>query len=132
VLEVQARLDQNLAEAEALAAIDPALAAQLKAQESEIATRLEAIRNANEQRRALGALRKAQADAAERRAAEERAAAQAAAQAGSLGPATGSLSTVACPGGGSCRRGQRRGGAPRLRKPAGVWMAAGPALGRAI
>ncbi|HEX2562296.1 MAG TPA: M15 family metallopeptidase [Acidimicrobiales bacterium] len=101
VLEVQARLDQNLAEAEALAAIDPALAAQPKAQESEIATGLEAIRNANEQRRALEALRKAQADAAERRAAEERAAAEAAAQAGSLGPATGSLSTVACPGGGS-------------------------------
>jgi D-alanyl-D-alanine carboxypeptidase len=101
VLEVQARLDQNLAEAEALAAVDPALAAQLKAQESEIATRLEAIRTADEQRRALEALRKVQAEAAERRAAEERATADAAAQAGSLGPATGSLSNVACPGGGS-------------------------------
>jgi chromosome segregation ATPase len=101
VLEVQARLDQNLAEAEALAAIDPALAAQLKALESEIATRLEAIRTADEQRRALEALRQAQAAAAQQRAAEERAAAEAAAQAGSLGPATGSLSNVACPGGGS-------------------------------
>jgi peptidoglycan hydrolase CwlO-like protein len=59
VLEVQARLDRNLAEAEALAAIDPALAAQLKAQESQIAGRLEAIRTANEQRRALEALRRA-------------------------------------------------------------------------
>lgn len=37
----------------------PALAAQLKAQESEIAARLEAIRTANEQRRALEALRRA-------------------------------------------------------------------------
>ena len=101
VLEVQARLDQNLAEAEALAAIDPTLAAQLKAQESDIAGRLEAIRTAEEQRRALEALRKAQADAAARRAAEEQAAAQAASQPGSLGPATGSLSNVACPGGGS-------------------------------
>jgi hypothetical protein len=101
VLEVQARLDRNLAEAEALAAIDPALAAQLKAQESQIAARLEAIRTANEQRRALDVLRRAQALAAERQAAEERAAAAGAAPAGSLGPATGSLSDVACPGGGS-------------------------------
>jgi hypothetical protein len=99
VLEVQARLEQNLAEAEALAAIDPALAAQLRARESEIATRLEAIRTADEQRRALKALREAQAVAAQRRAAEERAAA--AAPAGSLGPATGGLSNVACPGGDS-------------------------------
>jgi peptidoglycan hydrolase CwlO-like protein len=101
VLEVQARLDRNLAEAEALAAIDPALAAQLKAQESEIAGRLETIRTANEQRRALEGLRRAQAIAAERQAGEERAAAEAADRAGSLGPATGSLSNVACPGGGS-------------------------------
>jgi peptidoglycan hydrolase CwlO-like protein len=101
VLEVQARLDRNLAEAEALAAIAPALAAQLKAQESQIAGRLEAIRTANEQRRALEVLRRAQEVAAERQAAEERAAAEAASQAGSLGPATGSLSNVGCPGGGS-------------------------------
>jgi LAS superfamily LD-carboxypeptidase LdcB len=100
VLELQARLDRNLAEAEALAGIDPALAAQLRARESDIAARLEAIRTADEQRRALQALRKAQADAAARRAAEQRAA-EAAAQPGALGPASGSLSTVACPGGGS-------------------------------
>jgi LAS superfamily LD-carboxypeptidase LdcB len=100
VMEVQARLDQNLAEAEALAGIDPALAAQLKAQESDIAARLEAIRTADEQRRALQALRKAQAEAAARRAAEQRAA-EAAARPGALGPASGSLSTAACPGGGS-------------------------------
>jgi LAS superfamily LD-carboxypeptidase LdcB len=100
VLEVQARLDQNLSEAEALAGIDPALAARLKAQESDIASRLEAIRTAEEQRRALEALRKAQAEAAARRAAEARAV-QAAARPGAFGPATGSLSNVACPGGGS-------------------------------
>jgi len=100
VLEVQSRLDQNLAEADALAAIDPALAAQLRAQESDIASRLEAIRTAEEQRRALQALSKAQAEAAARRAAEQRAA-EAATQPGALGPASGSLSTVACPGGGS-------------------------------
>ena len=64
VLEVQARLDQTLAEAEALAAVDPALAAQLKAQESEIAGRLEAIRTVEEQRKALAALREAQAESA--------------------------------------------------------------------
>ena len=102
VLEVESRLDQNLAEAEALASIDPALAAQLKTQEADIAAGLEAIRaDRQEQRRALEALHQAQAEAAARRAAEERAAAQAAAQPGSLGPATGSLSNVACPGGGS-------------------------------
>jgi LAS superfamily LD-carboxypeptidase LdcB len=105
VLEVQARLDRNLAEAEAVARIDPALARQLKARESEIAATLEDLRSAEERRRALAVLRKAQAEAAARRAAEERAAAEAAAAAaaapGSLGPATGSLSTVACPGGGS-------------------------------
>jgi D-alanyl-D-alanine carboxypeptidase len=100
VMELQARLDQNLAEAEALARIDPALAAQLKAREADIAARLEAIRTAEEQRRALQALRKAQAEAAARRAVEQRAA-EAAAQPGALGPATGSLSNVACPGGGS-------------------------------
>jgi D-alanyl-D-alanine carboxypeptidase len=100
VMELQARLDQNLAEAEALARIDPALAAQLKAREADIAARLEAIHTAEEQRRALQALRKAQAEAAARRAAGQRAA-EAAAQPGALGPATGSLSNVACPGGGS-------------------------------
>ena len=102
VLEVQARLDQNLAEADALASIDPALAAQLRAQESQIAGKLESLRATEEQRRALEALQKAQAESAARRAAEQRAAEQAAAaQSGSLGPATGSLATVACPGGGS-------------------------------
>src|ERR687892_2789676 len=100
VLEVQARLDQNLAEADALASIDPALAAQLRAQESQIAGKLESLRATEEQRRALEALQKAQAESAARRAAEQRAAEQAAAaQSGSLGPATGSLATVACPGG---------------------------------
>jgi hypothetical protein len=103
VLEVQERLEQNLAEAEAVASIDPALAAQLKAREADIAGRLEAIRTAQEQRQAVEALHRAEAEAAARRTAEERAAAQAAAaaQPGSLGPATGSLSNVACPGGGS-------------------------------
>jgi len=103
VLEVQARLDQKLAEAEALASIDPGLAAQLKAQESQIAGKLESLRAGEEQRRALEVLQKAQAEAAARRAAEQKAAEQAAAAArpGSLGPATGSLSNVACAGGGS-------------------------------
>jgi hypothetical protein len=101
VLEVESRLDQNLAEAEALASIDPALAAQLKAQEADIAAGLEVIRADRQEQRRAEALRQAQAEAAGRRDAEERAAAQAAAQPGSLGPATGSLSNVACPGGGS-------------------------------
>jgi hypothetical protein len=100
VLQVQARVDQRLAEADSLANLDPALAAQLRQQESAIAARLEALRRDREQQRALEALQKAQAEAAARRAAEEKAAAEAA-HGGALGPATGSLSTVACPSGGS-------------------------------
>src|ERR671912_915535 len=103
VLEVQARLDRKLSEAEALAKIDPALAAQLEAEQGAIAARLEAIRRDDAQREVVVALQQEQAEAAARQAAEAQAAAQAAAaaQPGGMGPASGSLATVACPGGGS-------------------------------
>ena len=103
VLEVQDRLDRTLSEAEALAKIDPALAAQLEAEQFAIAARLEAIRRDDAQRGVLVALQTEQAEAAARQAAEAQAAAQAAAaaQPGGMGPASGSLATVACPGGGS-------------------------------
>src|SRR5918994_959086 len=92
VLEVQDRLDRKLSEAEALAKIDPALAA-----------RLEAVRRDDAQREVVVALQQERAEAAARQAAEAQAAAQAAAaaQPGGMGPASGSLTTVACPGGGS-------------------------------
>lgn len=98
VVQVQSRLDQKLAEADALAQVDPLLAEQLRAQETAIAGRLEAIRAAVEYQRALEALHKQQAEAE----AEARRQAEAAAAApDALGPVTGRLSTVGCPGGGS-------------------------------
>src|ERR687897_2803050 len=81
VLEVQDRLDRTLSEAEALAKIDPALAAQLEAEQFAIAARLEAIRRDDAQREVLVALQTEQAEAAALQAAEAQAAAQAAAAA---------------------------------------------------
>jgi LAS superfamily LD-carboxypeptidase LdcB len=100
---VEARLDRQLAEAEALASVDPAMAKRLKAREADLAEKLREIRGAEEQRKAREALKASQHKA--RREAEKRAAAQAAAAAAqaprALGPATGGLATVACPGGGA-------------------------------
>src|ERR687897_684680 len=89
VLEVQDRLDRKLSEAEALAKIDPALAAQLEAEQGAIAARLEAIRRDDAQREVVVALQQERAEAAARQAAEAQAAAQAAAaaQPGGMGPA---------------------------------------------
>lgn len=105
VLAVQDRLAASLAEADALTAVDPAAAAALRAREGEIAGRIGEIVDAREQRAAEAALQQAMADAAAQAAAD--AAARASSSSGSsgggasLGPATGSLSTVSCPGGGS-------------------------------
>ena len=99
VLAVQDRLAENLAEAEAVEHVDPAAAEEIRAREAEIAAKLNEIVADREQRTAEAALRQAMADAAAR-AAEEAASAPPAGGT-SLGPATGSLSNVSCPGGGS-------------------------------
>ncbi len=108
VLTVQDRLASSLAEADAVAGVDPAAAAAIRARESEIAGMIDAMVSAREQRAAEAALQQAMADAAARAAAS--AASRSSASSGSsgsssggasLGPATGSLSTVSCPGGGS-------------------------------
>jgi hypothetical protein len=106
VLAVQDRLASRLAEADALEDLDPAAAEALRAREAEIAGTIEVMVAERERRAAEAALARAMAEAAERAEAEAAAAAQAAASAGSdggtsLGPATGSLTTVACPGGGA-------------------------------
>jgi LAS superfamily LD-carboxypeptidase LdcB len=103
VLSVQDRLAARLAEADALASIDPAAAEAIRAREGEIAAKLGEVVAAREQRAAEAALQQAMAEAAAR--AEANASARSSASSGgggaSLGPATGSLSSVSCPGGGS-------------------------------
>jgi hypothetical protein len=86
--EVQARLDQKLTEAEMLKDIDPALAAQLMAQQAALA---QALNELDEE---------VQAELARRRAAELSAQAEANKAAGVQAPPGGVVS-VACPGGGS-------------------------------
>ena len=106
VLAVQERLAGNLAEADALAGIDPDAAAALRAREGELAGQIDAIVTAREQRAAEAALQQAMAEAAAQ-AAAERAARPSGGSGGSsgggatIGPASGNLSTVSCPGGGS-------------------------------
>jgi peptidoglycan hydrolase CwlO-like protein len=107
VLAVQDRLAATLAEADALERIDPEAAAALRAREGELAGMIDQLIADRERRAAEEALAQAIAEAAAR-AEREAAEAEAAAAAGSsgsggasLGPATGSLSNVACPGGGS-------------------------------
>ncbi len=100
VLAVQDRLAANLAEASAVESIDPAAAATIRAREGELATLLASVVSDREQRAAQAALQQAMADAAARAAAQ---AAERPSSSGrvSLGPASGNLSDVACPGGGS-------------------------------
>lgn len=98
VLQVQDRLAANLAEASALESIDPAAAAALRAREGELAALLDGVVADREQRAAQAALQQAMADAAARAAAE---AASRPSGRRTLGPASGNLADVACPGGGS-------------------------------
>ncbi len=93
--EVNARLDRNLSEADALADIDPELAARLRDDQLDLAAQIREIQDAEEFQAAMDALAEAQAQ----QEAEEAAAAAAAPR--ELGPASGSLETVSCPGGGS-------------------------------
>jgi LAS superfamily LD-carboxypeptidase LdcB len=95
IAEVSERLDQNLSEAEALAALDPAMAAQLRSQQSALAAKLKEIQDEEAFQEAVAVLREAQ------RQAEEEAAAAAAAAPPEVGAPSGQLADVACPGGGS-------------------------------
>jgi LAS superfamily LD-carboxypeptidase LdcB len=100
VLAVQDRLAANLAEASSLESIDPAAAAAVRAREGELAALLGAVVSAREQRAAEAALQQAMAEAATRAAAES--ASRSTRSGGvSLGPVSGRLADVACPGGGS-------------------------------
>ncbi len=101
VLAVQDRLAASLAEADALARVDPAAADALRAREAEIAGKIEAITAAREQQAAEAALQQALAEAAAQAAAEAASRPSSGGGGGSLGPATGSLASVSCPGGGS-------------------------------
>jgi LAS superfamily LD-carboxypeptidase LdcB len=100
VLAVQDGLADALAEADALAAVDPAAAEELRARQGEIAALLGEITAAREQQAAVAALQAAMAQAAERAAADA-ATRSSSRGGGSLGSATGSLATVSCPAGGS-------------------------------
>jgi LAS superfamily LD-carboxypeptidase LdcB len=101
VVQVQDRLDRNLAEAANLEATDPELAAQIRGREGEIASKLQEIRDAEQMAEALAALQLAQEQAeAEARAEAERLAEQTQGT-GDIGGASGSLVTVSCPAGGS-------------------------------
>jgi LAS superfamily LD-carboxypeptidase LdcB len=100
VAQVEARLDRQLAEADALQDLDPAMAEQLRDRQAELATRIDEIRDARELEEALAALQLAQAQAeADAQAEAERLAAERAAAA--AGDPSGTLADVACPGGGS-------------------------------
>ncbi len=79
IAQVQERLDKNLSEAEALKDIDPELAASIQARESEVATKVQEVRDAAATQRALEALALQQAQAEQQ--ARDAAAAQAAADA---------------------------------------------------
>ncbi|MGH9210328.1 MAG: D-alanyl-D-alanine carboxypeptidase family protein [Acidimicrobiales bacterium] len=92
--EIQARLDEGLAEAAALANVDPEMAAELTARAAALADELQAIADSRAYQAALDALAEA-----ERRAAEEAAANPP--DPVTLGPSSGSLATVSCPAGGS-------------------------------
>jgi hypothetical protein len=101
VLAVEERLDANLAEAEALEDLDPEAAAALREREGELADQLAAIASAREQEALEDAYREALAEAAERAEAEAARQQPSGGGATTLGPASGQLATVACPGGGS-------------------------------
>ena len=108
VLAVSDRLGAQLAEAEALRSIDPAMAATLEQEQAALAAKLKEIADAEAFREAVAFLEaetaRLQAEEEARRAEEERLAAEAAAaeaarQRATAGPASGELATVTCPAG---------------------------------
>jgi D-alanyl-D-alanine carboxypeptidase len=88
-VEVQHRLDQNLAEAEVLENTDPALAEQIRAREAELAVALSALDA------------EAQAELARARAAELAEQAAVNRDISGIKPVPGGVTTVTCPTGGS-------------------------------
>jgi D-alanyl-D-alanine carboxypeptidase len=102
VLAVQDRLADNLSEAEALAKLDPATAARVRARAAQLQGRIDQLVAARKQREAQVALQAAMVRAAAKAKADAAAAARAPVDAsGSAGAGSAGLSTVACPGGGS-------------------------------
>ncbi|HEY8543546.1 MAG TPA: M15 family metallopeptidase [Acidimicrobiales bacterium] len=108
VLAVSEQLDKDLAEAEALRAVDPAMAEQLAQEQAALAAKLKEIADAQAFAEAVAFLEaeaaRLQAEEERRRAEEERRAAEAAAaeaarQRATAGPPTGELATVTCPAG---------------------------------
>jgi hypothetical protein len=101
VVTIQDRVAANLSEAEAVARLDPAAAEAMRARETEIAAKLNEIIAQRQQRAAEAALAQALADAQARAdaAARDRSAARPSGR--SVAGASGGLSTVSCPGGGS-------------------------------
>jgi hypothetical protein len=98
IADVSNRLDRSLSEADALAALDPVLAEQLRGQQAALAAKLKEIQDAEAYQEAVAVLREAQRQAEEEAAA---AAAAAAADPPELGAPSGQLAEVPCPGGGS-------------------------------
>jgi LAS superfamily LD-carboxypeptidase LdcB len=104
VMTVQDRVAANLSEADAVARLDPAAADAIRARETEIAAKLNEIIAQRQQRAAQAALAQALADAqakadAQAQAARDRAASRPSGR--SVVGASGGLSTVGCPAGGS-------------------------------
>lgn len=88
-LEIDRRIDRNLAEADALEAIDPALAAQIRAREGELAAMLDELDD------------EVQAERARARAADLAAQADSVRYRKGIKPVPGGVAVVACPSGGS-------------------------------
>ena len=102
VLAVQDRLADTLSEAEAVARLDPAAAARVRARAGQIKAKLDELVAARQQREAQAALAVAMARAEAKAKADAAAAAQAQADAsGAAGAGRAGLATVACPGGGA-------------------------------
>ena len=104
IMEVEKRLEHQVAEAEALESLDPEVAEELRADQAALAAKIREILEARELRKALEALAAAQRQADEeaaQRAAEQQAPPSSGGGAVDLGSASGSLADVACPGGGA-------------------------------
>ena len=109
VIAVSDRLDSQLAEAAALADIDPAMSASIAREQAALAAKLKEIADAAAYKQAVEFLKaetvRLAAEAAEQQRREDEAAVAAAVEAAkanaTAGPASGSLGTVNCPGGGT-------------------------------
>ena len=106
IIEIEQRLERQAGEAAALESLDPELAAELRAEQEALAAKIQDILDAKELEEAVAILAEAERTAveeAERRAAEEAERNREAEGGGAveLGPASGGLADVPCPGGGA-------------------------------